>query len=394
MKKYNLENILMFRKQFVLTLIVLVVARQVNAQTVVYSEDFESEITGVVTTTINTSTYYQLQFNDACTMWNITSSGYGNSINCAGCTGKWVEHDYSLCVTNNIFVTPNFIPNGSSIDISFDYGYNYYSGDYFRVMLWNETDNVQVGADLLNLTSDAGGSYTGTVVLTGTNSPSDEYTLNFDYYQYNDWGAGFDNILVTTCPSFATYYSKSSGNLDDLSTWGSNADGTGCSPDNFTTAGVTYNVHNNTAPTTSGAWAVSGTGSKVVFGDPDVTVSFTTGGALDFDCDIELANDGALNLDDNNMNLEGDLIRSSASAVFNPGPSGTNSITFDGGTDQYVNVTTAGGSTPADADLTFYDVVVNNNSTVRLYYKFSNSKKLNINDLNVNSGSTLHFISD
>lgn len=32
MKKYNLENILMFRKQFVLTLILLVVAGQVNAQ--------------------------------------------------------------------------------------------------------------------------------------------------------------------------------------------------------------------------------------------------------------------------------------------------------------------------------------------------------------------------
>ena len=240
---------------------------------------------------------------------------------------------------------------------------------------------------------------------------SDEYyyqvTVDNVHYTFNDNESGCSmasysddtwrpvtRFTYTNCTPQTTYYSKSSGNLDDLSTWGSNADGTGCQPANFTTAGVTYNVHNNTAPTTSGAWAVSGAGSKVVFGDPDVTVSFTAGGALNFDCDIELANDGTLNLNDNNMSLEGDIIRSSASAIFNPGPSGTNTITFDGGTDQYVNVTTAGGTTPADADLSFYDVVVSNNSTVRLYYKFSNSKKLNINDLNVNSGSTLHFISD
>ena len=224
------------------------------------------------------------------------------------------------------------------------------------------------------------------------------YVYRNGSYEFTDEGTPTPgNSYNYTCPgvsSSSIFYSKSTGNLNELSTWGENIDGTGCPPANFTTAGVTYNVHNNTAPTTSGAWAVSGAGTKVVFGDPDVTVSFTAGGALDFDCDIELANDGTLNLDDNNMDLEGDLIRSSASAVFNPGPSGTNTITFDGGTNQYVNVTTAGGSTPADADLTFYDVVVNNNSTVRLYYKFSNSKKLNINDLNVNSGSTLHFISD
>lgn len=239
---------------------------------------------------------------------------------------------------------------------------------------------------------------------------SDQFYYNSSawgiYYDYDDGvngcsltGFNDDNYrpiirLTEECPVSTVYYSKSIGNLNDEATWGSNVDGTGCPPANFTTAGVTYNVHNNAAPTTSGAWAVSGAGSKVVFGDPDVTVLFTAGGALDFDCDIELANDGTLNLDDNNMNLEGDLIRSSASAVFNPGPSGTNTVTFDGGTDQYVNVTTGGGLTPADADLTFYDVVVSNNSTVRLYYKFSNSKKLNINDLNVNSGSTLHFISD
>ena len=230
-------------------------------------------------------------------------------------------------------------------------------------------------------------------------SPGTTLTNLYIAIEYN-WGSGdnyiwFDDVTVTECLSgVTTYYSKSSGDLDDLSTWGTEIDGTGCPPANFTTAGVTYYVHNNTAPTTSGTWTVSGSGSKVVVGDVDNTVVFTAGAALDFDCDLELAEDGTLNLNDNNMNLEGDLIRSNASAVFNPGPSGTNTVTFDGGTDQYINVTAAGGSTPSNADLTFYDVVVTNGSTVRMYYKFTNSKKLNINDLTVDSGNTLHFISD
>ena len=205
-----------------------------------------------------------------------------------------------------------------------------------------------------------------------------------------------DDIVVTEAcaPGTTTFYSKASGNLDDLSTWGSNSDGTGCNPSNFTTAGITYYVHNNTAPTTSGTWTVSGAGSKVVVGQSGNTVVFTAGAALDFNCDLELAEDGTLNLNDNNMNLEGDLIRSNALAVFNPGPSGTNTVTFDGGTIQNINVTEPDGFIPSNADLTFYDVVVTNGSTVKMYYKFTNSKKLNINDLTVDSGNTLHFISD
>jgi hypothetical protein len=286
----------------------------------------------------------------------------------------------SLLYNSNL--TTNGVAGWQSITLSSNF--NYSSGNLV-VMTY---DAFEGSGNWQNIANTYIGTNRNVYYLQDSTDPGDDVTTT----RAN--GYATIRINFAPCTPQTTYYSKSTGNLNDLATWGSNADGTGCAPDNFTAAGVTYNVHNNTAPTTSGLWAVSGAGSKVVFGDPDVTVSFAAGGALNFDCDIELANDGTLNLDDNNMSLAGDLIRSSASAVFNPGPSGTNTVTFDGGTDQYVNVTTAGGSTPADADLTFYDVVVNNNSTVRLYYKFSNSKKLNINDLNVNSGSTLHFISD
>ncbi|MBU3660286.1 MAG: hypothetical protein FGM14_10470 [Flavobacteriales bacterium] len=63
------------------------------------------------------------------------------------------------------------------------------------------------------------------------------------------------------------FYSKSTGNLDVLTNWGSNTDGTGVAPANFTSNNVTYNIRNNAAPTIGAAWTVSGTGSKIIVGD-------------------------------------------------------------------------------------------------------------------------------
>jgi hypothetical protein len=347
----------------------------------------------------------------------------GQTLSVAYTPGSY-ESEHAYGVDTNLDGTFEFADGYGPAYMGFTYSYSCGAIDPCKVYVqmydsaedgWNggyltcDFDNVQQGGNISVEAADYASNvemYTvpSCVELSLTYTAGSWETENY-YWVYRNGVYEFSDLIEPSpgnsynyycsgVSSASTFYSKSSGNLNELSTWGENIDGTGCPPANFTTAGVTYNVHNNTAPTTSGAWAVSGAGSKVVFGDPDVTVSFTAGGALDFDCDIEIANDGTLNLNDNNMNLAADLIRSSATAVFNPGPSGTNTVTFDGGTDQYVNVTTAGGSTPADADLTFYDVVVNNNSAVRLYYKFSNSKKLNINDLNVNSGSTLHFISD
>lgn len=62
------------------------------------------------------------------------------------------------------------------------------------------------------------------------------------------------------------YYSKSSGNLNQLSTWGTNPDGTGTSPLSFDSALVTYRVQNNSSPTVGGNWRL-GANSTIVFGD-------------------------------------------------------------------------------------------------------------------------------
>lgn len=86
-------------------------------------------------------------------------------------------------------------------------------------------------------------------------------------------------LSFITLESYAVnYYNKSSGaaNLQTLSNWGTNTDGTGTAPADFTTAGNVFFIRNGASPTIGAAWTVSGTGSKVVLGDVAVAnINFT-----------------------------------------------------------------------------------------------------------------------
>lgn len=66
---------------------------------------------------------------------------------------------------------------------------------------------------------------------------------------------------------FTTYYNKSVGDLNQLSTWGRNADGSGSSPNSFDSANVIYIARNNASPAISGNWNISGSNSRLVLGD-------------------------------------------------------------------------------------------------------------------------------
>lgn len=63
------------------------------------------------------------------------------------------------------------------------------------------------------------------------------------------------------------YYSKSSGDINLLSTWGTNMDGTGTSPLSFDSANVIYYLVNNSAPTLSGSLNIKGSKSRLIVGD-------------------------------------------------------------------------------------------------------------------------------
>src|ERR1700722_5410604 len=74
--------------------------------------------------------------------------------------------------------------------------------------------------------------------------------------------------ITMPCLALTNYYSKSTGNLDQLSSWTTSSNGIGgTAPFNFTTAGQIFNIRNNAAPTINANWTVSGTGSYIVVGD-------------------------------------------------------------------------------------------------------------------------------
>ena len=85
-------------------------------------------------------------------------------------------------------------------------------------------------------------------------------------------GAGANGQIIIT---ISNYYSKSTGNLEILSNWGTNTDGTGNAPTSFTSNYQTFNIRNNTTPTIGANWTISGTGSSVIVGDGSNACTFT-----------------------------------------------------------------------------------------------------------------------
>ena len=167
-----------------------------TGQTTLLGEDFSSMSTGYVTQSSSTTSNYQIVNNCTYETWEVVTS-HGEK--CSSCTGRFAAIEWygGSCTQDNVFVTKQFSPTETTISISFDYLFDHYSADYFEVYLYNETDGAQVGVDLVYVTVDTDASYSGSVNLSGNNSTSDNYSLRFHYYGNYDWGATFDNILVT-----------------------------------------------------------------------------------------------------------------------------------------------------------------------------------------------------
>ena len=78
-----------------------------------------------------------------------------------------------------------------------------------------------------------------------------------------------------TVVALTNYYSKSTGSLHLPANWGTNTNGSGTAPANFTAAGQRFNIRNNAAPTITSAWTVIGAGSAIIIGDGTASCNFT-----------------------------------------------------------------------------------------------------------------------
>jgi len=92
------------------------------------------------------------------------------------------------------------------------------------------------------------------------------------------------------------YYSKSTGNLNIVTNWGQNTDGSGLAPVNFISANQVFNIRNNATPTIAANWTVSGAGSKVIIGDGTNPCVFTVPDPRVFTATTDISNNGTLRI--------------------------------------------------------------------------------------------------
>lgn len=159
---------------------------------------------GIVTLLNENFTSYSLNQNYVsdpdCTTtdgWVVSNSGDAN-VNCTNCTGNYlyITSDDSGCVQNaTAIVNLSSVPSTTSISIDFDYRYNNFgaSDDSFRVYLYNNTTGSQSGADLINTTTDADTSFSGSATTIAGNN----YSIRFEYNGNFDYGATVDNVVIT-----------------------------------------------------------------------------------------------------------------------------------------------------------------------------------------------------
>lgn len=101
-------------------------------------------------------------------------------------------------------------------------------------------------------------------------------------------------VLVFSSFAQTTYYYDGSGNLNSTANWGTNTNGSGTAPSNFTANNQIFQIRNTTSVTSSANWTVSGTNSKIVLGDPSVAAITLThsGGNWNGTVDIAAASSG------------------------------------------------------------------------------------------------------
>lgn len=109
--------------------------------------------------------------------------------------------------------------------------------------------------------------------------------------------SGKSGILrgVAFFPS-ASFYYKGIGNLDDVANWGTNTDGTGTAPVNFTSDEQTFFITNGASATMAADLTVSGINSKIILGDGTNATSLTIPATFSITSEMDVYNNATLNI--------------------------------------------------------------------------------------------------
>lgn len=159
----------------------------------------------------------------------------------------------------------------------------------------------------LTLTQTGGSVNATTIYVVFNPTALQSYTGNI---AHTSTGTTTKNVAVSGMGT-QNYYSASSGNLDNTGNWGTNTDGSGANPSDFTTAGQIFNIRNNTTPTIGANWTVSGTGSKIVVGDGTNACNFTIPSSYSMTGTVDVSANGTLTIQNTTLPTFGTINSSS-----------------------------------------------------------------------------------
>jgi chitodextrinase len=123
--------------------------------------------------------------------------------------------------------------------------------------------------------------------------PNSEYTFTVKAVDASGNRSAASAALVVRTNSSATFYSLSTGNLNELTSWRKNADGTGDAPANFSDNGQFFIISNRTTTSLGGPWTIGGNSSRLL-----VPNGVTLTADHPFSAHVELQGNAVLNLDD------------------------------------------------------------------------------------------------
>ncbi len=189
-------------------------------------------------------------------------------------------------------------------------------------------------------------------------------------------------VRITVSYNQTQYYSKSTGDLHTLSTWGTNTNGTGTAPSNFTNDGQVFNLRNRASATLSGNLTISGTGSKLVIGDGSGSINFTIPSGFTYSGLADVSNNATLTLNNTTVPTLGTIARSSngGSSTIIYGASG--SQTVEGRAFHNLTISGSGTKTLAGTASAEQQLTINSGAT------FSDGGYLFLVEANVQNSGT------
>ncbi len=110
-------------------------------------------------------------------------------------------------------------------------------------------------------------------------------------------GGTFRSLAFAPFISTTNYYYNGTGDVTSTSSWGTNTDGTGINPTDFTSVQQVFNLRNAALiPALTSNWTVSGTDSKIVVGDGTNACTFTIPSGFTVTGTVDVAANGTLSI--------------------------------------------------------------------------------------------------